>query len=351
MALMKYLLFVIVLCSVQFLGAQNLVINPDLELRDSSIKITQTEDSFQVHHIPGWYNPGFTTTDYFNSDGKHTNYGSKVFGKEMKAHSGVGFAGFYTENTKWKEYVGIDFSQPLIAGNNYHVEMYLATSVKCKYAMACLQLEFWDTNYVKIISMGGQYPRVSPKYPPVYIMGTGKATLIDNWVKFSVDFTALGGEKSMIIGYFDDLYRTNPLPITSQNTRNDPYAYNYIDDVSLVHVDGPPLNRRVVTRPIIYFDVNKAVIKKEYFDPLNDVADRMKKNALLKIEVDGYTDVDASDSFNIDLSKRRAQAVADYIISKGIDPSRISVKWFSEQVQVSDDKALNRRVEFKYFER
>src|ERR1041384_6121044 len=132
----------------------------------------------------------------------------------------------------------------------------------------------------------------------------------------------------MIIGYFDDLYRTTDLPLTPKNKLNDPYAYNYIDDISLVPVDGPPIIRKTVSRPIIYFDVNKSIIKPEYFDPLNDVADRMKKNAMMRIEVDGYTDVDASDSFNYKLSLRRAQAVADYIISKGIDPSRITVKAF-----------------------
>jgi outer membrane protein OmpA-like peptidoglycan-associated protein len=333
-----------------FLGAQNLIKNPGLEIIDTSVVITQYEDSFQVHHIPGWYNPGFTTTDYFNSDGQHGHVGSRNFGREIKAHSGVGFAGFYTENTKWREYIGIDFTEALVAGNNYHIEMYLATSVKCKYAMMCLQLEFWDTTYMKIQNIKMNYPRVNPKYPAVYIMQTGQAAMIDNWIKFSTDFTAVGGEKSMILGYFDDLYRTFPLPLTPKNRNNDAYAYNYIDDVSLVRVDGPPISRKIISRPIIYFDVNKAIIKPEYFDPLDDVVDRMKKNARLKIEVDGYTDVDATDSFNLKLSQRRAQAVADYIISKGIDPSRITVKWFAEQMQVSDEKALNRRVEFRYFE-
>jgi outer membrane protein OmpA-like peptidoglycan-associated protein len=334
----------------QFVSAQNLILNPGLETIDTSLVVTQYEDSFQVYHIPGWYNPGFTTTDYFNSDGRHTNVGSRVFGKEIKAHGGNGFAGFYTENTKWREYVGIGFTEPLVAGNNYHVELYLATSAKCRYAMTCLQLEFWDTEYVKIVTMSMNYPRVNPKYPPVNIMRTGQVGMIDNWIKLETDFTAIGGEQSMIIGYFDDLYRTFPLPLTPKNKNNDPYAYNYIDDVSLVKVDGPPINRKIVSRPIIYFDVNKAVIKPEYFGPLDDVVARMKSNARLTIEVDGYTDVDATDSFNLKLSQRRAQAVADYIISKGIDPARISVKWFAEQVQVSDEKALNRRVEFRYFE-
>lgn len=332
------------------LRAQNLIVNPGFELIDTTIEILSPNDSFQVHHIPGFYNPGFTTTDYFNSDGKHAHYGSRVFGREIKAHSGVGFGGFYTENTKWREYIGIILTEPLVAGNNYHVEMYLATSVKCQYAMQSLQLQFFDTNYTIIITKYMNYPRVDPTFPPVNITKTAQVGMIDNWVKVSADFTAVGGEKSMIIGYFDDLYRTSPLPVTPKNARNDPYSYYFIDDVSLVRVDGPPIPRKTISRPIIYFDVNSSRIKPEYFGPLDDVADRMKKNARMRIEVDGYTDVDASDSFNVKLSQRRAQAVADYIISKGIDPKRVSVKWFSEHVQVSDEKALNRRVEFKYFE-
>jgi outer membrane protein OmpA-like peptidoglycan-associated protein len=346
---MRALFFILFFVVTGFLQAQNLIKNPGFELIDTSIKITNPGDSFQVHHIPGFYNPGFTTTDYFNSDGKHKNYGSKYFGREIKAHSDVGFGGFYTENTKWREYLGITFTEALQAGKNYHVEMYLATSEKCKYAMSNLQLEFWDIDSIHIMNISMRYPRVNPDYPPVYIMRTGQTAMIDNWVKFSADFTAIGGEKSMIIGYFDDLYKTSDLPLTPKNKMNDPYAYNYIDDISLVQVDGPPIIRKTVSRPIIYFDVNKSIIKPEYFGPLDDVAEKMKANARMRIEVDGYTDVDASDSFNYKLSLRRAQAVADYIIAKGIDPSRITVKAFSEQNQVSDEKELDRRVEFKYF--
>jgi outer membrane protein OmpA-like peptidoglycan-associated protein len=138
--------------------------------------------------------------------------------------------------------------------------------------------------------------------------------------------------------------------VTAYNRGRDPFAFYFIDDVSLIPIEGYPIERTVRSRPIIYFDVNKAIIKPEFFPALNDVVLRMKSNAFLRIEVDGYTDVDATDSFNLKLSQRRAQAVADYIISKGIDPSRITVKWFAEQVQVSDEKALNRRVEFRYFE-
>jgi outer membrane protein OmpA-like peptidoglycan-associated protein len=326
-------------------------VNPGLEIIDTSIVVTNPWDAFQLHHIPGWFNPGFTSTDYFNSDGKHSNVGSRYFNYEIKAHTGNSYAGIYIDNTKWKEYVGVELTEPLIAGKNYRLEMYLAVSRKAKLAMSTLQVVFGDTRDTSgFISEKPTNLTASKTFQPITIQNTGGTGMVDNWTKVSVDFTAIGGEKVFMMGYVDDYFKTNEMPVTKFNKGNDPYTFYFIDDLSLVQIDGPPITRKTVTRPIIYFDVNKSTIKPEYFGPLDDVVDRMKKNARMRIEVNGYTDADASDSFNIKLSQKRAQAVADYIISKGIDPKRITVKWFDEQVQISDEKALNRRVEFRYFE-
>jgi outer membrane protein OmpA-like peptidoglycan-associated protein len=325
--------------------------NPGLERHDTSLLRKGVADVFYTNQVPGWFNPGWTSTDYFNSDGKHSNVGSRYFNYEIKAHTGNSYAGIYIDNTKWKEYVGVELTQPLVAGKNYRLEMYLAVSRKATLAMSTLQVVFWDTRDTSgLISEKPTNLSASKTFQPITIQNTGGTGMVDNWTKVSVDFTAIGGETVFMIGYVDDYFKTNGMPVTKFNKGNDPYTFYFIDDLSLVQVDGPPIIRKTVSRPIIYFDVNKSVIKPEYFGPLDDVVDRMKKNARMRIEVDGYTDVDASDSFNIKLSQRRAQAVADYIISKGIDPSRITVKWFAEQVQVSDEKALNRRVEFRYFE-
>ncbi len=69
------------------------------------------------------------------------------------------------------------------------------------------------------------------------------------------------------------------------------------------------------------------------------------------IEIQGHTDDKGSDSYNMDLSKRRATSVSTYIASKGVYSGRISTKGYGETApkytnDTEDNRAQNRRVEF-----
>jgi outer membrane protein OmpA-like peptidoglycan-associated protein len=70
----------------------------------------------------------------------------------------------------------------------------------------------------------------------------------------------------------------------------------------------------------------------------------------VNIEVAGHTDSRGSDAYNIKLSQRRAEAVRDYLISKGIAADRLSAKGYGESQPVADNatdegRFKNRRVE------
>ena len=70
------------------------------------------------------------------------------------------------------------------------------------------------------------------------------------------------------------------------------------------------------------------------------------------IEVMGHTDSDASDAYNLSLSRRRADAVGDRLKSEGVAPVRVLTEGFGEQYPVAPNdnaahKALNRRVELR----
>lgn len=64
-----------------------------------------------------------------------------------------------------------------------------------------------------------------------------------------------------------------------------------------------------------------------------------------KFRIEGHTDAVGSRSFNMDLSNRRAQAVVDYLASKGVDRSRFSVAGYGFDKPVSSENSANRRVE------
>ena len=78
----------------------------------------------------------------------------------------------------------------------------------------------------------------------------------------------------------------------------------------------------------------------------------MKENDKLKIEIGGHTDSDGDDDKNLELSKKRAQSVMNYLLMKGVGVSRLSYKGYGETMpRVKNDspenKALNRRTEVK----
>lgn len=103
----------------------------------------------------------------------------------------------------------------------------------------------------------------------------------------------------------------------------------------------------------IFFEVDKATLTPSSYKPLDDILKILTQYINLNFVIEGHTDSDASDEYNMSLSKRRAKTVKDYFISKGIPAARItSVAGFGESKPIApndteEGKALNRRVEIK----
>jgi outer membrane protein OmpA-like peptidoglycan-associated protein len=102
----------------------------------------------------------------------------------------------------------------------------------------------------------------------------------------------------------------------------------------------------------INFDTDSDVLKPDSAAVLKQVAAGLNKNPNLKLEIDGYTDSVGAPAHNIDLSKRRAQAVMSVLVSQfNIDPSRLTSNGFGAAKPTGsndtpDGRASNRRVEF-----
>ena len=102
----------------------------------------------------------------------------------------------------------------------------------------------------------------------------------------------------------------------------------------------------------LLFDFNKADIKPQYYKNIDNVIKVLKANPNMKVEIQGHTDNIGSASYNMKLSLKRAKAVADYIISHGISPDRVTYKGygFTKPIAPNDTpegRALNRRVQIK----
>lgn len=102
----------------------------------------------------------------------------------------------------------------------------------------------------------------------------------------------------------------------------------------------------------IQFETGKAIIKPASFLILDAIVKVMKGNPSYKLLIGGHTDNVGEDAMNMTLSQDRAASVANYLITHGVDPMRVSATGYGETLPVDTNDSVNgrtrnRRVEFK----
>jgi outer membrane protein OmpA-like peptidoglycan-associated protein len=108
----------------------------------------------------------------------------------------------------------------------------------------------------------------------------------------------------------------------------------------------------ILTTNNILFDLGKSIIRSASYSELNKAALMMKANPNMVIELSAHTDAIGGYSKNLALSNDRARSAKEYLLSKGVNASRIVAKGYGETTPVADNKSesgrqLNRRVEFR----
>lgn len=101
----------------------------------------------------------------------------------------------------------------------------------------------------------------------------------------------------------------------------------------------------------VFFAFNKWDLLPESYPELNNVAEFLKENPSVEIELAGHTDDIGSDEYNLDLSDKRANSVKTYLTAQGISESRLRAKGYGETRPVAPNeydwgREKNRRVEF-----
>lgn len=107
----------------------------------------------------------------------------------------------------------------------------------------------------------------------------------------------------------------------------------------------------LVTMPAqITFGFDQATIQQQFFPALNNVAQTLQRYPQSYIDIVGHTDSTGSDTYNQQLSEQRANAVAQYLISRGVTPARIQAYGMGERQPIASNatesgRQANRRVE------
>ena len=344
--------------------SQNLVLNPSFE----DFYDCPRDMSLFHRNVKKWTNPNNGTTDYFNSCSD--KMGFQNFNGYQKARTGNGYAGIYIYFKKnYREYVQGSLKSTLKRGNKYQVKFHISLAENSRYALKELGIMMTSkkANFKPNTNINAKL--IAKHHPSLAFRPTFSKEFYDNdkeWIEVSFTYTAEGFENYFAIGNFNT--NSNTKKSKARQTKYESFSYYYIDDVSIEplekeyikeieeNIEEPIIKvNEVYTFKNVLFEFDKAELLDVSKEELNQLYNHLSKNSNLSIEIYGHTDNVGLDKRNKELSKQRAKSVADYLISHGLNVSKIKSFGFGSSQPISDNETeegrqLNRRVEFKLIE-
>jgi OOP family OmpA-OmpF porin len=347
-------------------AGQNLVGNSGFEeyYRCPSSFSTDARD----YYLPAWSSPNKGTPDHYHQCSWGDSDVPFNWAGQSNAHSGMGYSGIYSwsENGKnYREYIQCELTKPLERGARYRVEFYFKLSSYSVYAIDRFGLIFSDS------VLNRKDDKVIKK-PPSLIKMRPFGFKDDAWELASIEYTAKGGERAIIIGNFSDDRSTHHELLSSRKGKSfmlSSSAYYYVDDVaviqtwppqpvvypdSLTWTDGRPIEpNQVYLLKNIQFEFNSSQVLLGSHPEMDKMVEVLRERSEWKVELTGHTDDLGSEVYNLELSQQRARSVADYLVSKGIADNRIVVKGFGKQQPLNikmdeEARSANRRVEVRF---
>jgi OOP family OmpA-OmpF porin len=350
-----------------FAEAQNLVANSGFEqyYRCPTSFSTASRDFF----LPGWSSPNKGTPDHYHQCSWGDNDVPFNWAGQSNAHSGMGYSGIYTwsDNGKnYREYIQCELVKPLERGARYRVMFHFKLSSYSVFATDRMGLIFSD-------SVLNREDDKLIKRSPALLKMNHSGFSGDTWEEASVEYTAKGGERSLVIGNFSDDRSTHHFLLSQRKGKSfmlSTSAYYYVDDVSVVQTwpplpspepvdtltwtDGRPIEpNEIYVLKNIQFALNSYEVQVVAHPDLDKLVDILEGRPEWKVELTGHTDDLGTDQYNLELSQNRARSVGVYLVSKGIAEPRITTRGFGKQQPLTskvDDEArsINRRVEVRF---
>lgn len=135
---------------------------------------------------------------------------------------------------------------------------------------------------------------------------------------------------------------------------NMPDTGGYKEVVKVIELKKPKVGQAIVLNNVFY-DFDKSTLRPESATELNALAELLKQNPTLRIELGSHTDAKGADEYNLKLSQDRAKSVVDHLIANGIEAGRLVAMGYGETLPAAtndteEGRQLNRRTEFKVLE-
>jgi OmpA-OmpF porin, OOP family len=341
-------------------NGDNIVPNPGFERFDGPPIGWSYRGAFFGQVVKYWFSATTASPDVYGQGIKvPSEWAAKGFGKQ-KPRTGQSMAGltlYGCENGKphCREYIEIQLAEPLVEGQTYQVE----------YWVRPLERSMYINNlgaYFSINPIERKTDEILIRNAQMRATDIVKPAAKDQWTKVSGSFKATYEAEHILIGNFSDDANTK-FEMSGPDGYN--YAYYYVDDVvvkkvppyAVVPVKPDDLTRNPLivgqTVPLknIYFAFDKDELLPRSFVELHKLLKIMRDNPTMQIEIVGHTDSLGQDKYNLDLSRRRAQAVATFLTTEGIAAKRMKARGEGEAKPIApndtdEGRAQNRRVEF-----
>jgi hypothetical protein len=217
---MRKSLLVMFLLSARFISAQgNLVPNGGFEINAGC-----PSASSQIYLATGWSSPSGATPDYYHSCATVAAYSvPNNWEGEQTPHDGSAYSGLIDFTWQGREYIQIQLTDTLSAGQSYCVGFFVSLAGRSDYATMGPQMYISDS---AIATTGLQAMTVSPQ-----ILNTTLIYDTVSWIQIFGEYIAQGGERYITIGRFFD---NNNTQIDTIGNHNNYVAYFYIDDVYVI---------------------------------------------------------------------------------------------------------------------
>jgi OmpA-OmpF porin, OOP family len=332
-------------------SAQNLVPNAGFENHSTLLQSFTPCKYTDRFNLLGddWCNPNTASPDWWGSENIDIlTSAPNFFALANVPHTGnssIGITTDATKSTKWYEYVQVKMRKPLEKGHFYKAVLWFSADAGSYRTMPNLGFLFTKDKYT--------WSATSPSNASPQVKLNDVTLKYKKWQKLE--------------GVWDADSVVNYLTIGSFIVKNDSFAiknevYTLLDDVTVEEISEetyenwePSITDRALSlkdnikMKNIQFDINSTAILPSSTRSLIAIESLLENNPTLSIEIQGHTDNKNTDTFNIVLSKSRAKAVYDYLISKGVDKNRIGYRGYGETMPLSDNntkegRANNRRV-------
>ena len=329
--------------------SQNLIENPSFE---TNRNCPDHLGSF-AEDVIAWSTPTSGSTDYFHKCSMAMGIPHNFNGSQS-VKAGNAYAGFYMYAPKdYREYVQVKLQQKLEKDRVYELSFYVSLAENSDLVVYDFGVLFAEEQIqlpLKKVISKYQLSKIKNNafnYKEFYYKEGFHDT--SGWMVVTIPITGKGFEAYMSIGNFNSNAATRKSKIKKTATVKG--AYYYIDMVSLVETGALySLNETYVFENVL-FDFDEFKLEATSKMAIEKVYTYLQANDSLAIEIKGHADAVGYNDYNIKLSLKRAQMVADYLINLGISKKRIRVNAYgSDKPLVNNTDELeryrNRRVEF-----